>query len=152
MLQIFTYSTGLALTGRSAACAPATATRPAAVPRRRLFTIFIVTSNYVPWEGPTPPGARCPMEGPPTFPAPPEWPFASSVFQPPDAPDTPDGATGRCPPPSHHHISSRGSTGNEEQAESQVLRYVFKKVLHKWHEFVLRSGLRRVVPARKFIE
>src|SRR6266545_5722463 len=42
MLQIFTYSTGLALTGRSAACVPATATRPAAEPRRRLFTIFIL--------------------------------------------------------------------------------------------------------------
>src|SRR4029077_12620693 len=40
-LQTFTYSTGLAFTGRSAACAPATATRPAAEPRRRLFTIFI---------------------------------------------------------------------------------------------------------------
>src|SRR6267154_4494565 len=41
-LQTFTYSTGLALTGRSAACAPAIATRPAAEPRRRLFTIFIL--------------------------------------------------------------------------------------------------------------
>src|SRR5215211_924456 len=47
MLQIFTYSTGLALTGRSAACAPATATMPAAEPRRRLFTIFIVTSKVL---------------------------------------------------------------------------------------------------------
>src|ERR1044071_2269177 len=47
MLQIFTYSTGLAFTGRSAACAPATATRPAAEPRRRLFTIFIVTSKFL---------------------------------------------------------------------------------------------------------
>src|SRR6267154_905926 len=46
MLQTFTYSTGLAFTGRSAACAPATATRPAAEPRRRLFTIFIVTSKF----------------------------------------------------------------------------------------------------------
>src|SRR5947208_2792561 len=46
MLQIFTYSTGLALTGRSAACAPATATTPAAEPRRRLFTIFIRTSKF----------------------------------------------------------------------------------------------------------
>src|SRR5262249_44704104 len=40
-LQTFTYSTGLALTGRSAACAPATATRPAAEPRSRLLTIRI---------------------------------------------------------------------------------------------------------------
>src|SRR5689334_8919340 len=51
MLQTFTYSTGLAFTGRSAACAPATATRPAAEPRRRLFTIFIVTSKFPSWEG-----------------------------------------------------------------------------------------------------
>src|ERR1043165_6534262 len=46
-LQTLTYSPGLALPGRSAACAPATATRPAAEPRRRLFTIFIVTSKFV---------------------------------------------------------------------------------------------------------
>src|SRR5262245_11835078 len=38
------YCTGAALTGMSAACAPATAISPAAVPRRRLFTIFISTS------------------------------------------------------------------------------------------------------------
>src|SRR5215468_6648446 len=40
-LHTFTYSTGLAFTGRSAACAPATATSPAAEPRRRLLTIRI---------------------------------------------------------------------------------------------------------------
>src|SRR6195256_1101886 len=51
-LQTFTYSTGLALRGRSAACAPATATRPAAEPRRRLFTIFILNLQLTcPWEG-----------------------------------------------------------------------------------------------------
>src|SRR5262245_43238149 len=38
MLQIFTYSTGLAFTGRSAACAPLTATRAAAL-SRMLFDI-----------------------------------------------------------------------------------------------------------------
>ncbi len=37
--------TGLAFTGRSAACAPETATRPAAETRRRLFTIFICCSS-----------------------------------------------------------------------------------------------------------
>src|SRR3981189_2698683 len=42
-LQTFTYSTGLAFTGRSAACAPATATRPAPQPRRRLLIIRIDT-------------------------------------------------------------------------------------------------------------
>src|SRR4051812_12437128 len=63
MLQIFTYSTGLALTGRSAACAPATATRPAAEPRRRLFTIFIVTSKFVVGRVPSA-GHRSALEGP----------------------------------------------------------------------------------------
>src|SRR5918998_5570272 len=46
MEQTLTYSTGAAfLAGRSAACAPATATRPAADPRRRLLTSFILTSK-----------------------------------------------------------------------------------------------------------
>src|SRR5262249_38322300 len=68
-LQTFTYSTGLALTGRSAACAPATATRPAAEPRRRLFTIFIVTSKF-PYRGRVPlVGCRSILEGPLPFPA-----------------------------------------------------------------------------------
>src|SRR5215831_8622649 len=40
-LQTFTYSTGLALTGRSAACAAATATRAAAEPSRTRFAMFI---------------------------------------------------------------------------------------------------------------
>src|SRR5581483_9590833 len=40
--QILTYSTALAFTGRSAACAPPMARRPAAEPRTRLLTIFIV--------------------------------------------------------------------------------------------------------------
>src|SRR5215510_10772574 len=63
MLQIFTYSTGLALTGRSAACVPETATSPAAEPRRRLFTIFIRTSKFT-FHGrvPSPPGAFRPMD------------------------------------------------------------------------------------------
>src|SRR4030088_1053414 len=43
--QILTYSTGLALTGRSAACAPLMAIRPAAEPRIRLLTIFILAST-----------------------------------------------------------------------------------------------------------
>src|SRR5918997_7050247 len=46
MEQTLTYSTGAAFrTGRSAACAPAPATRPAADPRRRLLTSFILTSK-----------------------------------------------------------------------------------------------------------
>src|SRR5215468_6489833 len=75
-LQTFTYSTGLAFTGRSAACAPATATRPAAEPRRRLFTIFIVTSKFA-YRGRVPlVGCRSTLEGPLQFPAKPP----SSLF------------------------------------------------------------------------
>src|SRR5947209_5600684 len=75
MLHTFTYSTGLALTGRSAACAPATATRPAAEPRRRLFTIFIVTSKFA-YRGRVP-LVRCRsiLEGPLQFPAKPPGPL-----------------------------------------------------------------------------
>src|ERR1041384_2605589 len=51
-LQTFTYSTGLAFTGRSAACPPATAARPAAAPRERLFTIFILSLQLAIGEGP----------------------------------------------------------------------------------------------------
>src|SRR3974390_2820818 len=41
--QILTYSTALALTGRSAACAPALmASKPAAEPRTRPLTIFML--------------------------------------------------------------------------------------------------------------
>src|SRR5690242_553042 len=40
--QTFTYSTALAFTGRSAACAPPMATRVAAEPRTRLLIIFII--------------------------------------------------------------------------------------------------------------
>src|ERR1700723_215060 len=43
--QILTYSTALALTGRSAACAPLMASKPAAEPRIRLLTIFMLTSK-----------------------------------------------------------------------------------------------------------
>src|SRR5215213_9842965 len=97
MLQIFTYSTGLALTGRSAACAPATATRPAAEPRRRLFTIFIVTSKFVN-RGRVPlVGCLSIPEGPQSVPAkPPGFPFRTLRLDSVD----PDGATWGCPPPS----------------------------------------------------
>src|SRR3974390_249639 len=40
--QILTYSTALAFTGRSAACAPPKATKAAAEPRTRLLTIFML--------------------------------------------------------------------------------------------------------------
>src|SRR5215475_15271919 len=40
--QILTYSTALALTGRSAACAPLIATRAAAEPRTRLLANFML--------------------------------------------------------------------------------------------------------------
>src|SRR5258707_9657604 len=62
-LQTFTYSTGLAFTGRSAACAPATATRPAAEPRSRLLTIFILNLLVHPL-GRVPYECACTREGP----------------------------------------------------------------------------------------
>src|ERR1700744_3951770 len=40
--QILTYSTALAFTGRSAACAPPMASKPAAEPRTRLLNILIL--------------------------------------------------------------------------------------------------------------
>src|ERR1700745_3028432 len=40
--QTLTYSTALAFTGRSAACAPLMATRAAAEPRTRLLIIFML--------------------------------------------------------------------------------------------------------------
>src|SRR5215475_3161907 len=40
--QTFTYSTALAFTGRSAACAPPMARRPAAEPRTRLLIVFML--------------------------------------------------------------------------------------------------------------
>src|SRR3954453_17335017 len=52
--QTFTYSTALALTGRSAACAPLTAIRAAAEPKTRLLTIFMLTSKLLYWERPGP--------------------------------------------------------------------------------------------------
>jgi hypothetical protein len=45
--QILTYSTALAFTGRSAACAPLMAIRPAAEPRIRLLTIFMLNLQVV---------------------------------------------------------------------------------------------------------
>src|SRR5262249_50848391 len=49
--QTFTYSTALAFTGRSAACAPPMATRAAAEPRTRLLTIFMFNLQVVFREG-----------------------------------------------------------------------------------------------------
>src|SRR5215510_1923594 len=45
--QILTYSTALAFTGRSAACAPPTARRPAAEPRTRLLIDFMLNLQVV---------------------------------------------------------------------------------------------------------
>src|SRR5215469_739439 len=48
--QILTYSTALAFTGRSAACAPLMATRPAAEPSIRLLTNFMLNLQVALWE------------------------------------------------------------------------------------------------------
>src|ERR1043165_8796448 len=99
MLQTFTYSTGLAFTGRSAACAPATATRPAAGPRRRLFTTFIATPQILLLVG----GFRSSDAETPwkvTFSSPRNHPVLYFSSQRCELQDL-DGATWGCPPPSH---------------------------------------------------
>src|SRR2546421_9880543 len=62
--QTFTYSTGLAFTGRSAACAPDIATRPAADARKALFTIFIVVPPCLLPVGGFGLAGAAPLEGP----------------------------------------------------------------------------------------
>src|SRR6185312_1757022 len=61
--QTLTYSTALAFTGRSAACAPPMASKPAAEPRTRLLTIFILkTSKLLSSEG-SGPARVFPLQG-----------------------------------------------------------------------------------------
>src|SRR5215510_2871765 len=99
----------------SAACAPATATRPAAEPRRRLLTIFIVTSNLI-REGS--------VEGP-LFPA-----LTSRRSREP--------RTGRpwdAPSVAGWRLSERNLHGNEEEADSPAQVSVSGTLLHKGHEF-----------------
>src|ERR1051325_1092019 len=125
MLQIFTYSTGLAFTGRSAACAPATATRPAAEPRRRLFTIFIVTSKFV--------VGRVPLAG---CLSPWKVPLSSPLNHPVLRLSVPLHRTGRLGDAPLHRVSnlSHGScTEKKKRNESQAPKRVFRRVLHKWH-------------------
>src|SRR5262249_17990764 len=102
--QILTYSTALAFTGRSAACAPPMATKAAAEPRTRLLTIFMLNlqvalSGKVPESA----GLRHPKVGPlvPCFPPSRFAPShtrenARDVSEPPK-----NGTTSGCPPPSH---------------------------------------------------
>src|SRR3954462_14512594 len=129
MLQIFTYSTGLALTGRSAAWAPATATRPAAEPRRRLFTIFIVTSNLLIVGGFRSSEAEAPWKVPNQFPAKPPGPlFPTTTVR---LSRTRTGRPGDAPLRRIRNLNQATCTHNEKTAESQgcgrVLRHVLRK-------------------------
>src|SRR6185436_17289612 len=130
MLQIFTYSTGLALTGRSAACAPATATRPAAEPRRRLFTIFIVTSKFAYRGRVRSSGAETPWKVP-SVPRESTRPFIShhsdANFR------TWTGRPGDAPLRRTDNLNQGTCTHNEKTAESQGRTSLFSRVLHKWH-------------------
>src|ERR1700704_2194183 len=126
MLQTFTYSTGLALTGRSAACAPATATRPAAEPRRRLFTIFILNLQLnCPWEGSVRvrlhPG-RSPLipvttRSLPAF----DGRFAVAYKQ-----ETQRGDPGMPPSVAVKQITERPPTSNQEQRSAQRPKHGFQ--------------------------
>src|SRR5215475_2865353 len=76
--QTLTYSTALAFTGRSAACAPLIATRAAAEPRTRLLTIFMLNLQVAlsgkvpdplgetPWVGPLVPSDPSPSHTAPS--------------------------------------------------------------------------------------
>src|ERR1044072_3621405 len=98
MLQTFTYSTGFALSGRSAGWGTPTATRPAAEPRRRLFTIFIVTSKFLLLVGGfRSSDAETPWKVP--FSSPRNHPVLYFSSQRCELQDL-DGATWGCPPPS----------------------------------------------------
>src|SRR5262245_40298240 len=137
MLQIFTYWTGLAFTGRSAACAPATATRPAAEPRRRLFTIFILNLQTLFLERvPYPPSATAPDGTSPCSPL-------TGTFRTTCAIRGPDRPKGECPPPSLCHINRPPPPGNEEAPFSQALTTLFERVLPK----ITQSGMARTAPA-----
>src|SRR4051812_3703056 len=129
MLQTFTYSTALAFTGRSAACAPATATRPAAEPRRRLFTIFIVTSKFVVGRVPS----RWAPKRPGRSPKLPAKPPGSSFLALRSDPLHRTGRLGDAPLHRVFNLSHGSCTDNEKRAESQAPKRVFKRVLHKWH-------------------
>src|SRR5712691_7833153 len=128
MLQIFTYSTGLALTGRSAACAPATATRPAAEPRRRLFTIFIVTSKFALSGGFRSSDAaaswKVPNQSPRNHPVFLLSPCGSIQL-------TRTGRPGDAPLRRVFNLSHETCTHNEKTGESQGRKRVFGRVLHK---------------------
>ena len=138
MLQIFTYSTGLALTGRSAACAPATATRPAAEPRRRLFTIFIVTSKFVN-RGRVPLfGCRSTLEGPLQFPAKPPGPlFLTTAVR---SVRTRTGRPGDAPLRRVFNLSHGTCTHNEKTAESQGSRARFQAGVAQMALAILRPN------------
>src|SRR5579871_3722112 len=66
--QTFTYSTALAFTGRSAACAPPTTSKPAAEPSKRPLIVFIVTLQVALWERRRPGGIEIPQATSPLAP------------------------------------------------------------------------------------
>src|SRR6267154_113339 len=102
--QIFTYSTALALTGRSAACAPLMATKPAAEPRITLLTIFMLTSKLLCREGSGSAGCNTLRLVPLSLKT---RSVASRLRTHPlnarDLSEPPNGTTSGCPPPSQHH-------------------------------------------------
>src|ERR1700704_2929505 len=102
--QILTYSTALALTGRSAACAPPMATRPAAEPRIRLLTIFMLTSSCFVGKVPDPLGENTLRLVPLSLKT---RLVASRLRTHPlnarDLSEPLNGTTSGCPPPSQHH-------------------------------------------------
>src|SRR6266436_2313726 len=135
--QILTYSTALALTGRSAACAPDIATRAAAEPRTRLLTIFMLNLQ-VALSGKVPDPLGVTPEGWSPSPSDPSL----SHFAPSDTPAEREGlkrmtSTGRlrdAPLRRVITITEGPCTRNKGTAWKSWCRRVFGRVLHKWHE------------------
>src|SRR5262249_25105250 len=124
-------------------CPPATATSPAALPRRRLFTIFIVTSKFL-WEGPARRVRRTPGRSPSSplttrdFVTPPLAAFPPlALFRNPGRDDW-----GR-PPPSRCATTRRRWSRNEEAPRTGAPDYVFQNVLQKKHDFYAPQPMTR---------
>ena len=113
---------------------------PAAEPRRRLFTIFIVTSKFALGRVQTPLGSS-PNEVP-LFPA--NYPAFRRI------PRKPAGQRDLGTPPlSQGQINDADLPCNLETPHAQAVSNVFKALLHKWHSAKAGLGTRSLRPAQQ---
>src|SRR5258708_15491305 len=128
--------TAVAWTGRGAACARLVAISPAAEPRIRLLTIFMLTSKLLCREGSGSAGCKHPKVGSlnPLKPALSLRAFGHTRINARDLSEPPNGTTSGCPPPSQHHNyrrllhtqqrnrSERGESGRFWKGVAQITR------------------------------